>query len=365
MIFHKKATPRQNTSLWAWLLLQYRPMQTKTVEKLFFFGLLLATLIFTFLLFRPFLAVLVLGISFAIVLHPVHEWLKRGRLPSWLSALLTVFIFIIVLCGPLLFIGRIVFNQSQDVYRTVVSEGSAKPFLDTIETKVNAILPDMINLDINEKTSEFISYVSDNIANIFRETLAGFFSFLLMILIIFYFLKDGAEWKRALVVLSPLGDKDDEKIISRLALSVNAVIKGSLFVALVQGILMGIGLTIFHVPNPALWGVVAAMAAFLPMIGTSLVSGPAIIYLLYSGNTGAAIGLLIWATLAVGLIDNFLSPHIVGKKIKLPSLMVLFSVLGGISLLGPVGILIGPLTISLLYTLISIYRDEFKQNAIL
>ncbi|MFZ2150266.1 MAG: AI-2E family transporter [Minisyncoccia bacterium] len=341
-------------------------MQTKTIERLFFFGLLLATLIFTFMIFRPFWIVLILGISFAIVLHPIYAWLVSKKTPNWLASFLTVLLFIFVLCGPLLGIGAIVFNQSQDVYRTVVSEGSARPFLDTIETKINNVLPDVVNFDINEKTSAFVSYVSDNIASIFSATLTGFFSFLLVLLIMFYFLKDGAEWKRALVLISPLGDKDDEKIISRLALSVNAVIKGSMFVALVQGIIMGIGLWIFNVPNPALWGVVAAVAAFLPMIGTALVSAPAILFLLYSGSTGSAIGLLIWAVVAVGLVDNFLSPLIVGKKIQMPSLMILFSVLGGISLLGPVGLIIGPLTISLLYTLISIYRNEFfKQNAIL
>ena len=341
-------------------------MQSKTIERLFFFGLLFATLAFTVAIFSPFLVVIVLGMSFAIVLRPIYEWLRNKKLPDWVSALLSVFLFIILLLGPVLAIGTLVFNQSQEVYRTVVSEGSASPFLSAIESKVNAFLPDTINLDLEQRTSDFISYVSDNIARIFSATVAGFFSFFLMLLLIFYFLKDGEKWKRALILISPLGDKDDEKIISRLGMSVNAVIKGSMSVALIQGILMAIGLSIFHVPNPALWGVVAAVAAFIPMIGTSLVSGPAIIYLLYAGNTGAAIGLLIWAVAIVGLVDNFVSPYIVGQKIQLPSLIILFSVLGGISLLGPVGILIGPLTVSLLFTLISIYRNEFfKKDAIL
>lgn len=341
-------------------------MQTKTIERFFFLGLLLATILFTFMIFRPFWIVLVLGMSFAIVLHPIYNWLTSKKFPEWLASVITVFFFIIVLCGPLLGIGTIVFNQSQDVYRSVVSEGSAKPLLDSIQTKVNGFLPNFINLDINQRATDFVSYVSNNIASIFSATLSGFFSFVLMLLIIFYFLKDGEHWKKALVIISPLADKDDEKIISRLALAVNAVVKGSMFVALIQGVLMSIGLWIFHVPNPALWGVVAAVAAFLPMIGTSLVSVPAMIYLFATGNVGAAIGLLIWAIAIVGLVDNFLSPLIVGKKINMPSLIILFSVLGGISLLGPVGILIGPLAVSLLYTLISIYRNEFfKQNAIL
>jgi len=204
-----------------------------------------------------------------------------------------------------------------------------------------------------------------NIASIFSSTISAFFSFLLMLLIIFYFLKDGAQWRRAIVVLSPLSDRDDEKIIMRLRQAINSVIKGSFFIALVQGVLMGIGLWIFGIPNSALWGIVAAVASLLPTIGTALVSVPAIVFLFIAGNAAPAIGLLIWSVIMVGMVDNFLSPLIISEKTNVPPLLILFAVLGGLSLLGPVGILVGPLVISLLYTLISIYRNEFKQNPIL
>lgn len=337
-------------------------MQTKIFEKYFFFGLLIATLLFTFLIFRPFWIVLVLGVSFSIVLYPIYEWLNKRHLPSWLSSLVTVLLFTIVLCGPLLGIGAIVFNQSENIYQQVVDNGNAKPFLDSINNTVNKILPDSIVFDINDKVTDFIAYVSSNVTNIFSATISAFFSFVLMLLIIFYFLKDGARWKKAIVVLSPLGDKDDEKIITRLTLSVNAVMKGYLLIALVQGILMGFGLWIFNISNPALWGVVAAVTSLIPTFGTALISVPAIIFLFVTGDTTSALGLLVWSVVVVGMIDNFLSPLIVGKKTNIPPLLILFSVLGGISLLGPVGILVGPLTVSLLYTLISIYRNEFKQN---
>lgn len=340
-------------------------MQTKIIERYFFFGLLFATFVFTFLIFRPFWIVLVLGASFSIVLYPIYTWFNKKRLPSWLSAFVTLILFTIVLCGPILGIGAIVFNQSQNAYLSVLNNHSAGPFVNSIEKTVNRILPAGVNFEANEKISSFISYVSNNIANIFSTVVSAFFSFLLMLFIIFYFLKDGARWKKAVVVLSPLSDKDDEKIISRLVLAVNAVMKGNLFIALVQGILMGLGLWFFDIPNPALWGVVAAVFSLVPTFGTSFVSVPAIIFLLVTKNTTGAVGLLIWSVIVVGTIDNFLTPLVVGTKTNIPPLLVLFSVLGGISFLGPVGILIGPLTVSILYTLISIYRNEFKQNAIL
>jgi len=340
-------------------------MQTKIIEKYFFFGLLLATFIFTFFIYRPFLIIIILGMCFSIVLYPVYKWLTDKKISDWLSALIVVCLFTLAICGPVLGIGTIVFKQSQDAYKSVVHEGSAKPFLDKIESKVNNILPGVITVDINNRTKDLVSYLSKNIDDLFRTVLSAFFSFFLVLLAIFYFLKDGTRWRKAILVLSPLSDKEDEKIITRLTFSINAVMKGYLFIALLQGVLMGVGLWIFHVPNPALWAVMAALASLLPTVGTSLVSIPAIIFLFVTGNTAAAIGFLIWAMVAVGLIDNFLNPFIVGKRMNMPSLLILFSVLGGISLLGPVGILIGPLTISFLFTLISIYRNEFSPNEIL
>src|SRR3989338_2650440 len=352
MIFHKKASFCYTNPY----------MQTKIIEKYFFFGLLLSTFIFTFLIFRPFWIALVLGISFSIVLYPIYEWLNKRKLPNWLSAFLTVSLFTLILCGPLLGIGVLVFNQSENVYHLVVNNGNTGPLVDSINNTINKILPGSVIFDVNDKITDFISYISNNIANIFSTTISAFFSFILMLLIMFYFLKDGTKWKKAIVVLSPLGDKDDEKIITRLAFSVNTVIKGSLMIALIQGLVMGFGLFIFGVPNAALWGVVASVCSLVPTIGTALVSVPAIIFLLISGQTPEAIGLGVWAFAAVGLIDNLLTPYMVGEKMNIPPLLILFSILGGISFLGPVGILMGPLAISLLYTLISIYRNEFKQN---
>ncbi len=336
-------------------------MQTKIAEKYFFFGLLLTTLLFTFFIFRPFWIVLVLGISFSIVLYPLYKILKKWT-PNWIAALFTVIFFTVIFCGPLLGIGVLIFDQSQDLYTQVVGGKNIGSFLDSLDSTINRFLPAGINFDMQAKTSEFVSYISSNIANIFSATISAFFSFILMLLIIFYFLKDGTRWRETLIILSPLGDKEDEKIIKRLSHSVNVVIKGSLLIAVIQGIIMGFGLFIFGIPNAALWGVVASICSLLPTVGTALVSVPAIIFLFTTGATVPAIGLLIWSVVAVGMIDNLLSPFIVGGQINIPPLLILFSILGGISLLGPVGILVGPLTLSLLYALISIYRNEFTQN---
>jgi predicted PurR-regulated permease PerM len=335
-------------------------MQPKIMEKYFFFGLLLVTLVSVFFIFRPFWIVLVLGASLSIVLYPVYKWLKNKKLPNWLASLLTLFFFIVVLCIPLFGIGSIVFNQSQNLYHTTIANGNAFPFLDSVGDKINRVLPSGVSFNINEKVSVFISYLTNNIANIFSATVTALFSFVLLLLTIFYLLKDGDKWKKTLLQLSPLSGTADEKILNRLSQTINGVIKGYLFIALIQGTLMGIGLTIFKVPNPAIWGVIAGIASIIPPLGTAVVSVPAVIFLFLTGNIGAAVGLLVWAIVIVGAGDNFLNPYIVGHKINIPPFLILFSVLGGIALLGPIGILIGPLAVSLLYTLTEIYQSEFK-----
>lgn len=337
-------------------------MQTKMIERYFFFGLLLATFIFTFMIFKPFWVVLLLGISFSIVLYPLFRWFTKYHAPRWLASILTVIIFTIIVLGPISGIGILVFKQSQNVYQEVIEGHNISPYINSVDKSVQRILPEGFTFNVKDKLSALAFSISSNIGRIFSATLSTFLAFVLMLLSIFYFLKDGASWRNYLVNLSPLSDADDKKIISRLILAINGVVKGYLLIGIVQGTLMGVGLSIFGVPNAALWGVVAAIASLVPMIGTSFVSVPAIIFLLISGNTAAAIGLLIWAVIVVGLVDNLLNPIVIGGKINVPPLLILFAVLGGISLLGPIGILVGPLTISLLYALISIYKNEFRSD---
>ena len=336
-------------------------MQTKIIERYFFFGLLLATLVFTFFIFQPFWIVLVLGICFSVVLRPVYNWFKKLRFPDWLSSILTVIFFTLLICGPLFGLGVIIFNQSQDLYVSVMS-GQNILSIDSLNDSIQNILPSGIHFDLTEKVNSLVYSLSESIGVIFSKAFNLVASFILLLLSIFYFLKDGQEWKKSIITLSPLSDEDDVKIIDRLSVSINGVIKGYLFIAVIQGTLMGIGLAVFGIPNPALWGIVAAIGSLIPTVGTALVSVPAVLFLFFTGNIGNAVGMAIWSFVIVSTIDNLLNPYIVGSKISIPPFLILFSVLGGVVLLGAVGILIGPLTVSLLYTLVSIYRNEFQKE---
>lgn len=154
---------------------------------------------------------------------------------------------------------------------------------------------------------------------------------------------------------SPLQDSDDKMIFGKLERAIDSVVKGKLLIALIQGALTAFGFLMFGVPNAALWGMVAAVSALIPAIGTALVIAPAVAFLFLNGAVGGAVGLVVWGVGVVSIIDNVLGPKLMGRGLQLHSFVILLSVLGGIAFFGPVGFILGPLTVSLLFALMDIY----------
>lgn len=337
-------------------------MQITSTEKHFLFVLLLITIILTLLIFYPFLAMLVLSAAFAVVLNPIYLWIKKHLVKniSWLASFLTVILFLIGLCVPLFFVGKAVFNQTQDLYYSMINSGGSSHFITSIDSSINKFLPSGFNFNIHSKITELISSLSNNVAQLFSSTFNSIIMFILMVFTLFYLLKDGQKWEKAFVKILPLRDENTTEILVNLKQSMNRIFKGSFIIAIAQGLLAWGGFMIFGVPNAIIWAIVAAIASFIPTIGTSMVSVPAVLFLFFTGMQLQALGLLIWSIIIIGTIDNILSPYIISRDTEIPTLFILFAILGGVSLIGPLGILIGPLILSLLYSLVSIYKKELK-----
>lgn len=183
-----------------------------------------------------------------------------------------------------------------------------------------------------------------------------FMQFVLFLLLFYYLVKDGEALKRKLIALSPLADAHEEQILGRIGQGIHTAVRGQLTMALLQGVVAGIGFSIFGVPNPALWACFVVLASFVPTVGTSLVQVPAIIYLAATGSSAQAVGLFFWAGLAVGMLDNVLGPKLMARGSHIHPMIMMLAVLGGIGLFGPIGVLLGPIVASLMFALIDIYR---------
>ncbi|MFA6251020.1 MAG: AI-2E family transporter [Candidatus Paceibacterota bacterium] len=337
-------------------------MQITSTERYFLFILLLIAVVLTILIFYPFLAIIILSAAFAVVLGPVYRWIKKHivRDIAWLASLITVILFLACLCVPLFFVGKAVFNQTQNIYQNIMVAGNSNQFVSSIDSYINKQLPEGFNFDVHTKVTEMISSLTNNLANVFKSTLNSILMFFLMVFALFYLLKDGRKWRNGFVNIFPLSDDNTNEILDNLKKSINRIFKGSFIIAIAQGVLAWVGFTIFGVPNAIIWAVVAGIASFVPTIGTSIVTVPAMLFLFFTGMQLQALGLLIWSAILVGTIDNVLSPYIIAKDTPIPSLFILFAILGGVALIGPLGILIGPLILSLLYSLVSIYKKQLK-----
>lgn len=335
-------------------------METIQGEKYFLYVLLVIVFVLTVAIFWPFLSMVVIAIAFTVVLNPIYNWINKHitKNISWLASTITILIFFIVLCVPLIFVGKVLFNQIQNAYQNIVASGGTNTLIHTIDSSINKVMPNGFAFDTYGKISELASTISNNIANFFASIFKTIMMLVLMFFTLFYLLKDGAHWKKSLLLLFPMSNENTTQILNTMEKATNRIFKGSFLIAIIQGVLMAVGLTIFGVPNAVIWAVVAAMASFIPTIGTSLVSVPAILFLFFTGMQLQALGFLIWSILIVGMVDNILSPYIISKNTSISSLFILFSILGGVSLMGPTGLFIGPLVLSLLYSLVTIYKKE-------
>ncbi len=318
-----------------------------------------ASFLVVYLIAKPFLGPLILAAVFAFLFQPIYQkFLNYTNKRESLAALATTVLAIILVIIPIVFLGMQIFKESSHLYQSLVSgsggfEASILEIVDRIRS-ASPVFEDF-ELDFGQYVKQGLAVVIQNLGVVF-SSFAKILLNAFVFLVAFYFLfKDGGKLKNYFVALSPLADADDELIVSRLKSGVSAAIKGNLAIGLIQGGLTGLGFAIFGVPNAVLWGGVAAVAAFLPGIGTALIITPAIIFLFLTGNTFGGVGLLAWGVTAVGLVDNFLGPKLVGHGMRLHPLAVFIAVLGGIALFGPLGFILGPLAISVCLALIDIY----------
>jgi|CXWL01.1.fsa_nt_gi predicted PurR-regulated permease PerM len=348
-------------------------MNALKIQSYFLFVLLTVSTVLAFFIFEPFLVPLILAAIFSTTLYPIHTRILRmlGNRKG-LAAFLTLLLSVVCVLAPLMFVGSKVIGQAQGTYQSLSENGGQALLQQTIIGIGNSLqgtIPSATTIaakmaaNINTYLSQGLSWVLAHAGGAFSSILGIGLDLFIFFFALFYFLKEGPALRQSLITLSPFADSDDEHILTRLSLTINSVVKGSLVVALIQGILASIGLTLFGIPNSLLWGTLAAFAALIPGVGTSLVLIPAVAYLFIIGAPLHGVGLLLWAVVAVGLVDNFLGPKIMGRGIHMHQLVVMLSVLGGLAFFGPAGIFLGPLCISLLVALFSIYSEKVKDSA--
>ncbi len=172
-------------------------------------------------------------------------------------------------------------------------------------------------------------------------------SFVLMLFMLFFVLRDGPAVASRATSLLPMAEDRRARAFSFLADVTRAVFAGIGATALVQGMLVGLSFWITGLPSPLVFGVLAALFALVPIVGTTLIWVPAAIYLATQGDYWQAIFMAAWGTLVVGMVDNFLRPMLISGRADVPTLAVFLGVMGGLSAFGFIGLFVGPIVLSL------------------
>jgi predicted PurR-regulated permease PerM len=180
-----------------------------------------------------------------------------------------------------------------------------------------------------------------------------------MLFLLFYFLEDGDVMMARARLLIPLDEARKDRLFQQLSAVTRAIVFGTSMTALLQGVLIGIGFAIAGLPSPVVFGVLAALFSMLPVGGALLVWGPAVLWLFYDGRWGYAIFMLAWG-LALAGIDNILRPILISGRARISALAVFVGVLGGIPAFGAIGIIAGPVVLSLVLALIEFAEETRK-----
>jgi len=356
------------------------------LSRLLFFVLLIACLGLAVAMLHAQLHAIILGALLGSLFSPVHGWVSR-RLPRWpnLSALVCVTLVFVVLLVPSGLLLSAVVRQGATSVRAVqewVGKGGLPATVARVDLAALADRPvlralrpalarwfgvqDLRDVDLsNSRLSEALTAVGhwllNALAGCIRPLIAGTGQFLagffIMLFVLFFVFRDGAIILAHVRRLIPLARTQQDALLGRVRDVSRAVVFGTAVTALAQGLAAMIAFSCVGIPA-LFWGTVLAVVSLIPAVGTALVWVPAVGYLLLAGRPGAAVFLAIWCTVVVGSIDNVLRPLVMGGRSGMSSLMVFLSVLGGIQLFGPMGLVYGPLVFGLCAVLLYIYERE-------
>lgn len=327
-----------------------------------FFLLMAAAVIYIFWqMVEPFVITLITAGIFTVVFFPLYSWLTGKFKNKFLAAIAILLLVFFAIFLPITAFAVVVVQQSADVLQSGFIGEIANFVTGFSETEAFSKLPEFAqtslqSVDFEAATRGTVSWLRQNVGSILAGGANFTMQLFLFFLFLYYFLIKGDRIHQELLELSPFKDKLDENIIIRINRTIRGVMGGAIVIASVQAIFAIIGLSIFGVPKAPLWGAFVLIAAQVPIFGVGTIMVPAIAYLLIVGKLGAAVGLTIWAVVVVGLVDNLLSPIIVGKRTKMPELFVLLSILGGIQYFGPIGFILGPVVMSAILVLRDLYK---------
>jgi predicted PurR-regulated permease PerM len=336
-----------------------------------FFGVItLLVLYYSYLIIKPFLLDIFMALVLFFTAKPLFFALTR-LLRGWkaLASALTCLILLLIILVPLFSLMSIIATQALEFSSQVTKDMQTGHLWQWISTKIDAfklylvhlnlpLPPGEIKLDqiVRTVVTNASAFVYTNAIGLIKGFTYFFFDLLLVLFITFFMFLQGDAFIQAIKRLSPLESAHNDEILRETETTIKATLWGTVIGAFAQGTLGGVGFLIVGLPQPAFWGTVMIPASVIPVVGSTIIWGPAAVYLLVTGHITKGIILILWGGVVVSVIDNVLKPILVKGSSETPSIFILFSILGGLTYFGMIGFILGPLILSFLLSLLRIYQ---------
>ena len=346
-------------------------MITPALRRAAFLLLLALVTVAFFWIISPFFGAVFWAMVLALMFMPVHRRLcalLRGR--DTLAALGTLLFCMVIVVVPMIFVvGAMVDEATGFTQRLRTGEFNPRTYFEQIQNALPGWSRDLLGRfglfnaqDVVDKLTAAVvqggQALTARALAIGQNTLMLLVNLGIMLYLLFFFLRDGRDLAQTIRRAVPMQRQHTDFLLSKFATVVRATVKGTVVVALVQGMLGGVAFAFLGIHGAVLWGVVMSVLSLLPAVGAALVWAPVAIYLIATGSMIEGLGLAAWGAGVMGMVDNLLRPILVGKETKLPDYLVLLSTIGGLSIFGVNGFLIGPAIAALFVATWALFSHE-------
>ena len=316
---------------------------------------------FCYRMAKPFLPALAWALALAVLFAPLHRWLvSKVKYPN-LAAMVCVLVVALMVVVPATFVAERIIGEASrgaETIKTMVDSGAWRrayenhpriaPVGHWIEQQVD--LPAMVD--------GATAWLTKTAASFLRGSVLQLIGIVLTFYLLFYFLRDRGAVLESIRRLSPLSSVDMDRLFVGILDTVHATVYGTIVVAAVQGTLGGLMFWWLDLPAPLLWGIVMGLLAVVPVLGAFVIWIPAAIFLALEGSGGKALLLTLWGGVVVGSIDNLLYPMLVGRRLKMHTVLAFISIVGGLIVFGPSGLILGPVVFTVTRLLLEIWSNR-------
>lgn len=336
----------------------------------FFLALLLATIGALFYVLGAFLPDLVIAFILVAMFRPLWKRLSArigGR--RWLASAIVTTLVVLIVAAPVGFVLTTLGAEAVAMVQRVRAADSLTFATAVGERLENALRAAHVPVQHDQLVQAAVqardwlaSHVLKETTAILGSTLSLVFHFLVVVISVFYLLVDADRLRLFVFALSPLPDEQDELLVTKFDDVARGILLGNGIGSALQGLLGGIAMAVVGLPSPVLWGTIMTLFAFLPLVGISVVTVPAALYLALTGQVAKAVVFFLFCTAQGIFIENVIKTRLIGRSTRMHDLLVFLSVLGGIGAFGIMGLLYGPLIVAVFLTLSELYFTVYRSQ---